>query len=185
MVFPCDTVWAVRVDLDLRFPSSKLEELIFFLKAASFMQWLMPRRWAFRKEANYNLHNLAKLLLQMTGKSEQLQAEGICTYFSPNLYFFGTSLYYYVINFKLGFLLTKVFIFFPCTPSVPVLWPLLYLEKEQKGTTWQRESAKLIYIIVQGFRAGGQCFNSGPAFLVCKPPTGEGDWVLLSVHEPA
>lgn len=73
----------------------------------------MPRRWAFRKEANYNLHNLAKLLLQMTGKSEQLQAEGICTYFSPNLYFFGTSLYYYVINFKLGFLLTKVFIFFP------------------------------------------------------------------------
>lgn len=81
----------------------------------------MPRRWAFRKEANYNLHNSAKLLLQMTGKSEQLQAEGICTYFSPNVYFIGTSLYYYLINLKLRFLLTKVLIFFPCTPSVPVL----------------------------------------------------------------
>lgn len=121
----------------------------------------------------------------MIGKSNQLQAEGICTYLSPNLYFSESSLYYYLTNLKLRFLLTKVvFIFFPCTPSVPVLWPLLYLEKEQKGTTWQRESAKIIYIIVQGFRAGGQCFNSGPAFLVCKTPTGEGDWVLLLLHEP-
>lgn len=49
----------------------------------------------------------------MLGKHKQMQAEGICTPLGPNLYFSGSFLYYYLINLKLNFLLTKVaFIFF-------------------------------------------------------------------------
>lgn len=139
MMFLCG-VWAIRVGLDLRFPEGTnfpIWKLLVSgnhfcpgLQGGSQLELAEIGKTAFTN----HLPN-QKNICQEIGESKQLQTEGICICLDPNWYFSESCPYCCLTKLQVNFLPDQGWVyFFPCTPSLPVLWPLLYLGKEQKGT---------------------------------------------------